>query len=245
MRNDEGKLYDSYVDYWILVDLSGFKKCELSEIDRDSDNVYIFSPVNGNTSAFMASPHKARFIAWQLERPSDMKMHIPDGITEMWFSDPEICNQDKRMKPVVLGGHPKLGNEKLPPKYDFALMCYLYGKRDRQISELKRLGWRCSGNSYYLPRRNMELQTSKYGLCLHQDDEPIIEPLRFVLFACYKLALVVEHSNTYYPYNVIELYPLNTLKDRLSTAQVVADENYNLMTKKLTFRKCIEDALKN
>ncbi len=56
MRNDEGEIYRSYVDYWKLVELSKFDTCELDEVDRDSDNTYIFSPVNGNTINFINSP---------------------------------------------------------------------------------------------------------------------------------------------------------------------------------------------
>ena len=42
VRNDHGKLYDSYTDYNKLIDLSGFDRCELNEVEHGSDNVYIF-----------------------------------------------------------------------------------------------------------------------------------------------------------------------------------------------------------
>ena len=235
MRNDEGEIYRSYVDYWKLVELSKFDTCELDEVDRDSDNTYIFSPVNGNTINFINSPHKARFIAWQLERPS--KGVMEKTCEEMWFYDKAICDT-YGLKHVVVGGHPELGGEKLEPKYDFMNMCYLYGKRQEQCNKLRQDGYSLSPNSYDLEERNLELAQSKYGLCLHQDNEPVIEPLRFVLFACWKLPLIVEKSNSYFPYLVQEL---GNIDEQTGIDQ--AKFNYKRMTIKLTFRNCIEDAL--
>ena len=237
MRNDKGEVYRSYIDYWKLVDLSGFAKCELSEVDRDSDNTYIFSPVNGNTIAFINAPHKARFIAWQLERPN--KGVMERTCAEMWFYDEAICDK-YGLKYVIIGGHPDLGGEKLGIKYDLMNMCYLYGKREKQVNNLRYKGFTISPNSYDEQEKEIELASSRYGLCLHQDTEPVIEPLRFVLFTCWKLPLIVEYSHDYGPYHV-QLWdkPIDT-----SLAVQQAERNYAKMTTTLTFRKCVEDALR-
>jgi len=242
IRNDEGEIYRSYHDFWRLVDLSGFDKCELSEVDKDSDNIYIFSPVNGNTINYINTPHKARFIAWQLERPNngdENKEGIDrHGIEEMWFYDRAICKRDG-LKYVIIGGHPDLGGEKTECQYDMMNMCYLYGKRTRQCNKLIQRGLSLSPNSYDLKERDIELASSRYGLCLHQDDEPVIEPLRFVLFACWKLPLIVEYSHDYHPY-LIQGWDKDIDNE---VAILQAEYNYRLMTEVHTFRRCVEDAL--
>ncbi len=83
VRNDQGARYEvdparpggsqSYTDVWALVKLSGFKTCEIGEVDFDSRNTYIFFPCNGNTDAAFNRPHSCTLIHWKLERNYEVK----------------------------------------------------------------------------------------------------------------------------------------------------------------------------
>lgn len=247
IRNDKNQLYDSYIDYWRLVNFSGFKTCEISEIDKNSDNIYIFSPCNGNVEEFIELKHTAKYIIWQLERPNLDKKSMY-GITpnsyadETWVSDRALWKNinNKRCKFVVMGGDKKMGGIKRDKKYDFCHFCYSYGRREHIIVNLAlKDGYKIAPATFQ--DREKYLSSSKYGLCVHQDKYPTIEPLRYTLFACWKLPLIVEKSEDYYPYKVIDLK--NFKKGNTKEAKNNAKYNYNLLTKVLTFKNCVENEI--
>lgn len=86
--------YDSYTDFWRLVELSGFPTIYENELDITKDGVYIVAPMNGNFLEHMVGdiehwretgeakggqvalqpvsgmPRLAHIILWNLERPS-------------------------------------------------------------------------------------------------------------------------------------------------------------------------------
>ncbi len=244
MRNDQGELYPSYIDYWKLVELSGFRTCELNEVDRDSDNVYIFSPVNGNTIAWMQSPHKARFICWQLERPNKQDATCREygikSVGEMWVSDralAEACNCTY----VPMGGHPDLVKMTNDPcgEYDFVHMAYLYGERKAKVDALAREGYKIAPASF--KNRDSILMKSKYGLCLHQDEFPTIEPLRYTLFACACLPIFAEKSDDFYPYKVFDISEIGKYSEDFMFD--ISNYNNKLLTEELTFKNCVLNAL--
>ncbi len=73
-------VYDSYWDFWKLVELSGFKTCYVDEVRMEKDYIYIVSPMNGEWRPHINNEHKrlieegksigAHLILWNLERPS-------------------------------------------------------------------------------------------------------------------------------------------------------------------------------
>ena len=114
MRNDKGVTYDSYTDYWRMIDLSGFSRCELSEIDFESDNIYLYSPSNGNADATFtqeaAKTRKCKIILINLERPrwedGILKgCEVPDFVDEMWICDRQYFEWAKMFNP----GKEKIG----------------------------------------------------------------------------------------------------------------------------------------
>jgi hypothetical protein len=241
VRNDRGNTYDSYTDYWSLVDLSGFKTCELGEIVKDSDNIYIVSPVNGNSREAMnaRAEHKCKFVMWQLERaPKDARINdVPPHFNEIWVSDRHYrqANMNLPIKYVILGGHKGLGCKcEMPKVYDFAHMSYLYGRREHLYNQIRYQGWSFAPNCWGADR-DKALAASRLGLCLHQDETPIIEPLRYVLFACWKLPIVAEYSADYYPYKTYNLEQIRIATDW--------ETNYANMTEKYTFKTCVEAAV--
>ncbi len=70
-----GHFYDSYIDFWTLVELSGFPIIPLSEVDISDHGVFIVSPMNGEWRPHINNQHKANkpvnahLILWNLERP--------------------------------------------------------------------------------------------------------------------------------------------------------------------------------
>ncbi len=69
-------VYDSYWDFWKLVELSGFETCYVDEVKIEKDNIYIVSPMNGEWRPHINNQHQAKkpvnahLIMWNLERPS-------------------------------------------------------------------------------------------------------------------------------------------------------------------------------
>jgi hypothetical protein len=95
--------------------------------------------------------------------------------------------------------------------------------------------------------RDEILAATKAGLCLHQHpkdskDPACIEPLRAVLFACWKLPLIFEYCHDPYPY---QTYSLAEVEKAIVDERNTVEENYRVMTQELTFRHCIESAIED
>ncbi|MHA2055357.1 MAG: hypothetical protein ACW99F_17395 [Candidatus Hodarchaeales archaeon] len=89
--------YDSYTDFWRLVELSGFPIISVSELDITKEGIYITAPMNGDYKEHFVGdlkhfeetgeitggelkrqkdsglPRMAHMIIWNLERPSGSK----------------------------------------------------------------------------------------------------------------------------------------------------------------------------
>ena len=68
-------VYDSYTDFWRLVELSGFPTIYYDEMDLRQSGVFIISPTNGSVEQHLENhvndfPRNAHLILWNLERPS-------------------------------------------------------------------------------------------------------------------------------------------------------------------------------
>jgi len=248
LHNDEAKIYDSYTDFWTLVDLSGFASVAQNEIDLNSDNDYVLYINNGNAKEIAMQPRRCRLILWQLERPSEGfdDRFLPQCYDESWVSDRQLYRTcadrlrgAKPIKYLPVGGHERLGGEPVMPKrYDAISISYNdpnNGRRSAIIAELKkRYGITLAPNGWG-PERDRRLASSRVGLCLHQDNLRIIEPLRFTLFSCWKLPLVAEHSLDVFPYHTHSLEEIRSASNWL--------DNYTTMTRTLTFRHCVESAM--
>jgi hypothetical protein len=95
--------YDSYQDFWRLVELSGFPIVYLDEIDLASDNVYIFTPHTGEFNQATGLPadppapgkswhtascprpewreRKCKVVWWMLERPDGGPISLADNVS--------------------------------------------------------------------------------------------------------------------------------------------------------------------
>lgn len=242
VRNDKGEVYASYEVYWKLVGLVGYQTCELSEVDPQSNNTYIFAPDNGNVAETCRGEHTARYILWYLERVFENEtilerpdLLIKDYFDEVWCSDRHMYETIKKdwnqredtpkIKYVIVGGHKDLGGEpKEPKKWDFVTIAYLYGRRYTKVEELKAQG-KTFAPSLWGDDTSETLAYSRMGFCYHQDEMPVIEPLRYIYFACWKLPMLWEYSVDVFPYTGIP------------------EEDYRLMTEVYPFEKTVREAL--
>jgi hypothetical protein len=211
--------YDSYTDFWKLVELSGYRTCYVDEIDLAQDEVYIVSPVNGefrphvqHRRKILTGPQLAKIIWWNLERPdSAAALRLPlDGkvradndeilayADHVWVSDRWMAELDPRSTYVLLGSHEGLydGSAVVGMPYDVAHLGYVNPRRQAILQGLASL--KVSPNGWSL-ERDAILRGSRMMLNIHQTPAPILEPLRVALAAAYKLPYVTEFTKDAYP----------------------------------------------
>lgn len=209
-------VYDSYSDYWTLVELSGFDTCYVDQIRLDEDRLYVVTPMNGEVRPHITNERNrvgcdtvARLVMWCLERPDSpgARPWAPnDGsgeldellkwFDEVWVSDEHFQHMDpkRRARFVPLGSHPKLGGAKVrPADFDVAFMGYMIPRRQTIADKLRAAGLRVAPNGWGAERR-FTLQRTRLMLNTHQHNSPmpIGEPLRIALAAAFRMPLVSE-----------------------------------------------------
>ena len=201
--------YDSYVDYLELIKVSRFETFFIDEIDLERDAVYICSPINAEFRPIIEGQkdkdRKATLIEWCLERPQTNLDAFYTGkkdfmraytVEAVWHPDRHVAN-GKHVQFVPVGGHPDYGEIATGKAYDFIHLSYVWGRRDTLWSQLK--GFKVAENAWG-KQRHTRLMNSKYLVNVHQDSDPIIEPLRFILAASYGLPIISEECADPYPY---------------------------------------------
>lgn len=215
--------YDSYTDFWALVELAGFETCYVDEAILISRNVYITTMHSAEWEAMIASRpvyRKAHLILWNIERPRGWTQTVgryndrchgflgKRWYDEIWVSDRRLAAETE-LRFVILGSHPLLGSpgEIEDKRYDF---CHMSALTNRRQSIYKQFPQETIGPNCWGVERHGVLQQSKFALNIHQDDHPYQEPLRFALFAAYGLPILSEvifDSYPWYDYMVYDKYP--------------------------------------
>lgn len=260
--------YDSYTDFWRLVELSEYPVVYVDEIDRgDSNKIYLTAPFNGEHHALSERPRKSKVILWNLERPAgsgsiqDYQKHLWQHLSEKRID--KVIVSDKTLSKVTgfqyvpVGSHVGLGTVGTEKIYDFIhLMCYSNrrGFIFHEPTKIRTIYSGCSiAENGWGEERHHRLMQSKFMLNIHQDDDLIMEPLRFALAAAYGLPILTENLyEASYPYVVgVFQFP----KDDIASAMRMAVRNYRshqeaaiqqrgLVTGPYSFRGCIERFLK-
>lgn len=215
--------YDSYADFWKLVELSKFDTCFVDEIDLAHENFYIVTPINGefrphieNVRTRMTSyetPQKGLLAWWNLERPDSgpgalhqlmgsMVANVNNDLFKycdaIWVSDRHLEKIDPRTIHVILGSHPDLLEMRWEKGiYDYAHMSYLCPRRRAIFDRLHPLKGAPLG---WGGARALALAHSRSMVNVHQTEALVGEPLRFALAAAYALPLLSE--------NLIDPWPL-------------------------------------
>lgn len=261
-------VYPSYTDLNRLFDLSGLETCHIDGIDHNRDAVYVVGCVNGEYRPHRANAKnpKAFLVFWSLERPgperfvgycAGMRKLLNEwNFDEIWSADPYVVDKiaDSRIRYVPIGGHPDLESVvREEPKYDFAHMSCQSGRRNNIYKALEKAGKTMAPNAYGEARTTL-LGQSRYMLNVHQDDWPILEPLRFVLAACCKLPIISEHvehagiysrhgANHYY----IDVHYAELAETALGVKPVdmaaMAERTYDMVTTEFGFSRVVLSAV--
>ena len=250
--------YDSYQDFYRLIELSGFPLIYTDEIEPDSDHTYIYSPANGDTRGGWAGA-TARIIHYQLEwqtHPNDQCPPDP-GVSEKWTMDVWHA-QRIGARYVPIGSHPGLVyeplNERAEMDYDVALLAYMSGRRQRMAYELEQRGLRLAPNGWGKERHDI-LTHSKAVVHVHQhDDVPGVAALRLAVAAAYQVPVITETCAEYgiFGHSTLLMSDYTHLAKFVQSwtcqaeARILADYGralYSLLCEEQTFRKCIEAAV--
>jgi hypothetical protein len=206
-------IYDSYIDFWTLVELAGFPTCYVDEVDVSQEAIYITAPHNGEWNPHIDNqddrPRNAHLILWNIERPSgsagsvghygkvNRELIYKRYFDEVWTSDRRLA-QETQLRFVVLGSHPGLGEPGNEKQYEFCHMSY---EVPRRVNIYKHFSKDVTGPNCWPPERDEVLRRSRFALNVHQDLHPFQEPLRFALFAAYGLPIVSETIYDSYPWS--------------------------------------------
>ena len=205
-------VYDSYLDFWHLVELSGFSTIYVDEVDISEHVIYITTPLNGEWRPHIDNQsgkvRRCHTVHWNLERPSGSggvgfyaisceELISKRYFDEVWVSDKRLADET-HTRFVVLGSDDGLGEPGNDKRYDFCHMSYIVPRRqavyDKHPKELV-------GPNCWPPERDDVLKKSKFALNIHQDIYPFQEPLRFALFAAYGLPILTETIYDSYPFS--------------------------------------------
>lgn len=258
--------YDSYTDYWKLVQASGFETCRGDDVDANRNCTYIISPLNGNIEAMLKARPTERnctFALWFLERPGKMSNQefnndiaskfSSHNLNEIWFSDRGMYGLARDIggtKFVPMGSDEAIGTtESMLFQHDVVHMSYVWGRRSLIHEFGCNLGPNCWGDE-----RHRTLLSSRFMVNIHQDDGLYSEPLRFALAAAYARPMISEMCIDPYPYENgrdFVMVPYDKLKITTKNA-LASDYNHwkqiglnmwETATKKFRFKTNVENAL--
>lgn len=252
--------YESYQDYWRLVELSGYSAIEYDDIDPDSDNVYVFTPLTAEWSLRYSGSVKATMILWDLEyRLKESSYEWPESdlvtppfISRVWASDKWYAERIKA-EYVPFGSHAGLvGTAHTDEAFDLAVMCYIYGRRSTALNAIKDKGLTIAPNAWG-DERDAVLKASSAMLHIHQHERVnSVAPQRFAIAAAYHLPLISESvydmgifdkAVLYADYDALADYTALMVKRYPSLLRDKADMLHDLLCVKHSFRSYIEEAL--
>ncbi len=256
-------VYDSYIDFWRLVELSGFPCIYVDQIDPASDNTYIFTPLNGENDNGWQDP-RAEIILWDLEWRLDTNngadhtgLQVP-GVARIWASDKWYAEQIGA-EYVPLGSHAGLASGYTDNSngtyWDAAVMAYLGPyRRNNVVNRIKDTGVRIAPNGWGQERHDI-LRASRAMLHIHQHDGiQTIAPQRWALAAAYSLPLITEtliDRGIFGNSNMLmcnyehlpEFVRMWTLRNEARILEDYGRALHQLLCVERTFRVCVEAAL--
>jgi hypothetical protein len=215
--------YQSYVDFWRLVELAGFETCFVKDIDLERDAVYVTTPINGeirphvkHRRSILTKPQQAKIIWFNLERCDSGNYEIgkivgnecvtktTDEILEyvdhIWVGDRYYTVIDPRTIHVLLGSDSRLAGGPPGDKvWDVCTLSYNNHRRDQIYGPLKQQVRMAPGSAWDGDRDHI-LRSSRSMVYVHQTPMPIGAPLRMALAAAYKLPVISEQLADAYPH---------------------------------------------
>ena len=254
--------YESYTDFWRLVELSGFPFVYVDEVDVKNDAVYILSPHNGEWDPHIDNhrgERRAHLIHWNLERPGGSggvgnyvrrcrELVYERYFDEIWISDRKLA-EEAWQHFIVLGSHPDLGEPCDDKQYDYCHMSYVTPRREHVYNRVNA----SVGPNCWPPERHDVLRKSRFALNVHQDQYPFQEPLRLALFAAYGLPVLTENIRDSYPWGT-EYCEYASFDDMSNRLRQMLGEDYGRwrdmglrarerMCNEFRFDKCVRESV--
>lgn len=251
--------YVPYDDLFTLAELSGYPVIALNEIDPQSDNTYIVTPLNGEwENGWLGA--RARIIHWELEWRVDERSAQPEppGVSEVWHMDARAADRiGARYVPV--GSHPGLNllngsHGSVEKTFDVIHLAYQNYRRQTITNALKDAGLELAPcHDLWGMKRSIALAASRVMVHSHQwDNQAGVPGLRFAVAAAHRIPVISESVSTrgmfgytYLPTADFEYLPtfvIHMLKDERLLADYAGALN-NLLCERKTFRRIVEEAL--
>lgn len=253
--------YDGYRDFFKLAELSGYPLCYINEVDPDSDNTYIVTPLNGEWNHGWQGDVKADIVLWDLEwriGESDFQwaenlLVIPPGVKRVWASDKWYAARINA-EYVPLGSHvglvgdtPADGNG-----WDVAALSYRTGRRNHAFGAMEHYDLTIAPNAWN-EERDALLKEAKAVVHIHQHENvPTVAPLRFAIAAAWHKPLISEQVHDrgifedavlYADYSAIAEYTAVMVRRYPEYLRAKADQLHELLCVKNSFKSFVEAAL--
>jgi len=191
--------YASYKDLWKLVELAEFPICYPDEIDWQSDNFYILTPINGEVGPGITPrqpfpKRKCKIIWLNIEAPGEIEKDLIKMFDEVWMCDRDWAKKantrfffmasDERLNPSGTHDQPALS------------LAYLTNRRIPKYEEMGLDNDQCLDSTV----RETKMANTKAMVVLHQGEVPIMSPQRFCLTAAAGAAMFYERVPDFYPF---------------------------------------------
>lgn len=247
--------YGSYNDLWHMVEWAGYPIIYVDQLDPQSDNTYIVTPLNDEWLAGWQSP-KAQIIHWEFEWRWDERAtwKEPPGVARVWHMDKYAADQFG-FEYVPIGGDERLnelGTKYYPQKrYDVAIMSYQTHRRQQITAQLENAGLSLAPLNNLWGRKRSDVLLSSWCMChTHQVDNAAgIAGLRWCLAAAHNLPMITEQVNdrgifgythmVQSEYKYLASFTANMLKDKRMLADYGLALN-SLLCRDYNFRRSVD-----
>lgn len=251
--------YQPYDDLFHMAELSGYPIIFCDEIDVDSENVYIFTPINGENHHGWREG-KATIICYDIEwrlKESDYAwpesdLTIPPGVSRVWTSDKWYAERIGA-EYVPLGSHPGLaGSATTDETFDVAPLSYRTGRRNAAFGAMLDRGLTIAPNAWG-EERDAILKASQTVVHVHQHERiATVTPLRYAIAAAWRKPLISERvydtgifetSVLYADFAALPDYTELMIRRYPQLLRAKADELHDTLCVSGSFKKFIEAAL--
>lgn len=247
--------YDSYRDFWRLVELSGYPIIYLDEMDVESDRCYIFSTPSTDWYHGWQNP-RARLIYYNIEYYLDINYASIPGV-EVWSADKWFARRNGS-RYVPMGSHRELNchpdDLKTDKVYDIVTLWAASSRRYTAIDLLQQQGLKVAPNGWGEDRHRILSQSRAMYIVHQRDDAPAVAPQRWALAAAYHLPVITEQladsglfgSRYRLSEKFINLAGLaaTMLRPEVNGAlQAYGEALYHLLCEERPFRRAVEAAL--
>lgn len=255
--------YDSYFDLYRLIELSGYPLIFYEDIDRDSENFYILTMLNGeiNENGWGDNPRATIAlydIEWRLKESDyawpESDLILPKGVTRVLTGDKWYAERIGAQY-VPLGSHSGLaGNATITDgqTFDVAPLSYRTGRRNAALGQMQDKGLTIAPNAWG-EERDAILKGAATVVHVHQHDRvPTVAPLRYAIAAAWHKPLISESVHDrgifddcvlYAEFDALADYTELMVRRYPELLQAKADELHSLLCVDNSFRSFIEKAL--